>query len=92
MSVHEEDVVQLVDRLEAQYQRRIAVLLQHHGCRQHRLETVGGLMAHNTAKAAERRLTGRGLGVVWQRVEEPLDIGRRVEPFDQPPFRRRTRQ
>jgi len=58
------------------------VLLEDHGRRQHRLETVGGLMTHDAAKAAERRATGR-LGVIGQRVEEPLNIGRRAEPLDQ---------
>ena len=64
------------------------MLLEHHGRRQHRLETVGGLMSHDTAKAAERCRTS----VVWQRVEESLHINRRAEPLDQRALTRRERQ
>ena len=38
--MNEDDVVEVVDRVEIEQERRISVLLQNAGCRECRLETV----------------------------------------------------
>ena len=71
--VDEDHVVELVDRLEAQDERRIAVLFEHDGREQRGLEAVRAAMADDAAKASQRGAAGRRLRVVGQAVEEPLD-------------------
>ena len=53
-AIDEDDVIEQVDRLEAEDERRVAVLLEDHRRRQRRLEAVRGASLHHAAKAAER--------------------------------------
>ena len=69
-AVDEDHVVEQIDRLEAEDERRIAVLLEDDGRRERRLETVRRARAHDATEAAQR-LTA-GLGVVRQGVEPRL--------------------
>jgi hypothetical protein len=79
-------VVELVDRLEADDQRGIAVLLENARGGQRRLEAVRRAGSDDAAKTAQRGRPGWRLGVVRELVEEMLDLRGRVEPADQPPF------
>ena len=65
-------MVEQVDRLEAQDERRIAVLLEDDGRRQRRLEAVRRAVADDAAEAAQR--LAAGLGVVGQGVELALHL------------------
>ena len=85
-SIHEDDMVEQVDRLEAEHERRIAVLFEDDGCRERRLETMGGACPDDPAEAAERFTAA--LGVVGQRVQPVLHRGRRTQTRDEPPFAR----
>src|SRR5438034_5632545 len=66
-AVDEDDVVEQVDRLEAQDERRVAVLLEDDGGRERGLETVRGATLDDAAKAAQR--LAALLVVVRQRVQ-----------------------
>ena len=77
-------MIELVDRFEADDERRIAVLLEHRGRKQRRLEAVRGAMPDDAAKAAQRGAARRRLGVVGKRVQVALNRERRAQPRDQP--------
>jgi hypothetical protein len=79
-------VIELVDRLEADDERRIAVLLEHGGGKQRRFETVRRVVPDDAAEAAQRRASGRRLGVVRKRVEVALNRQRRAQALDQASF------
>ena len=53
--VDEDHVIELVDRLEAEDERRIAVLLEDDGREERRLEAVRAAVADDAAEAAQRR-------------------------------------
>ncbi len=90
--VHEDHVVELVDRFEADDERRIPVLFKH-GCRkQRRLEAMRRPMTDDPAEAAQRRAAGWRLRVVGKRVEVALDGQRRPQPGDEPTLGRCQRQ
>ena len=78
-------VVEMVDRLEAQEQRRVAVRLEDDGGEQRRLEAMRAPFADDAAEAAQRRAAA-GFLVVGQRVEVALDGARRPQPRDQAPL------
>ncbi len=82
--VHENHVVELVDRFEADDERRIPVLPEHCGRKQRRLEAMRRPMTDDAAEAAQRRATGWRLRVVGKRVEVALDGQRRPQPGDEP--------
>jgi hypothetical protein len=85
------DVVELVDRLEAEDQRRIAVLLEHDGGEEGGLEAMRGAVADDAAEAAQGRAAGRRLGVIRQAVQIVLNGERRPQPRDQAALARRER-
>jgi hypothetical protein len=80
-------VVQLVDRLEAEDERRIAVRLEDDGGEECRLETVGASLADDAAEAAQRGAAA-GLLVVGQLVQVALNGGRCSQACDQPTLAR----
>ena len=86
--VHEQHMVQLVNRFETQHERRVTVLLEDGRSRQCRLETVGRVMTYDSTKAAERRAAGRRFGVVRQGVEKALDELRSLQSTNDAPFGR----
>ena len=85
LPVDEDHVIELVDRLEAEDQRRIAVLLEHDRREERRLEAVRAAVADDAAEAAQRRAAAR-LVVVGQAVQIALHGERRAQPRDQPPL------
>ncbi len=82
--VHEDDVVELVDRFEADDERRVPVLFEHRRRKQRRLEAMRRPMSDDAAEAAQRRAAGWRLRVVGKRVEVALDGQRRPQPGDEP--------
>src|SRR6187549_3882004 len=84
--VHEDDVVEAVDRFQTHDERRIAVLLHDHGARNRGLETMGGVVADDAAKRTQQRSAWRRLGVVRERVQEGLYRRRRSKAIDDAPF------
>src|SRR5262249_37584925 len=88
--IDEEDVIELVDRFEAEDERRIAVLLEHDGGEERRFETMRAAVPADAAEAAEGGAPVRLL-IVGKRVQELLDRDRRPEPRDEPALARRKR-
>src|SRR5262249_62241660 len=84
-SIDEEDVIELVHGLEAQDERRIAVLFEDDGREERRFETVRAARADDAAEAAQCRAAVRLL-VVGEAIEVALDEPRRPKPRDQPPL------
>ena len=84
-AVDEDHVIEQVDRLEAEDERRIAVLLEDHRRRQRRLEAVRGAGANDAAEASQR--LAALFGVVRQRIEPPLHGRGRAQPRDDPALR-----
>ena len=76
--VDEDHVIELVDRLEAEDERRVAVLLEDDRREQRRLEAMRAAVADDAAKAAQRRAPA-GLVVVGQAVEVALNGERRAQ-------------
>ena len=85
-AVDEQDVIQLIDRFEAQDRCRVAMLLEDDGGKERRLEAVGAVVRDDAAERAERR-THR-LVVVRHRVQVRLHTLRRIQARDEPPFSR----
>ena len=81
-------MIELVDRLEAEDERRIAVLFEHDRREQRGFETMRAAAAERRREAAQRRAAVRLL-VVGKRVEIPLNRSRRSEARDQPSLARR---
>src|SRR5215813_11399997 len=81
-------MIELVDRLEAQDERRPAVLLEDDRRGERRLEAVSHAVSYHLSEAAQRRASGRRLVVVRERVEIPLDCGGRLQSPDQSLFNR----
>ena len=50
-AVDEDDVVQFVNGLEAEYEGRVAVLFQRNGSKERRFKAMGAAVADDTAKA-----------------------------------------
>ena len=76
LPVHKDHVIQLVDRLEAEHERRKAVLLQDDRGEERRLEAVRAPVPHDAAKAAKRGSSGRWFGVVGKAIQISLDVER----------------
>ena len=89
--VDEDDVIQLVDRLEAENERRIRMLLEDDGREQGGFETVRASVAHYAAEAAERGSFRGRLRVVRQPVQVPLHVIRRPQSRNEAPFSRGKR-
>src|SRR5262249_30614066 len=86
---HEDDVIEVVGRLEAHDERRKTVLLQDAGGGEGRLEAVRRPAPQNLPKASERFGARLRFGVVGQLVEKTLHQDRRAQPPNQAPLRRR---
>jgi hypothetical protein len=83
LPVHEDDVIEPVDRLEAEKERRVAVLFKHDGGEQRGLETMRGPLADDAAETALRGASARFL-VVGKMIEIPLHCERRPQPRNEP--------
>ena len=73
MLIDEDHVIELVDRFEADDERRVPVLFEHRRRKERRFEAVRRVMPDDAAKAAQRRAPGRRFGVVGKRVEVALN-------------------
>ena len=80
-------MIEMIDRLEAEHERRVAVLLEHDGREQRRLEAMRDAVADDAAKAAERGAAA-GLLVVGKAIEILLHRQRCAEARDEPPLAR----
>jgi hypothetical protein len=89
VTVDEDDVVELVDRLEAEDERWVPVLLEHDRGEKRRLEAVRASLPDDAAKTAQRGTRRWGLGVVREAIQESLDGQRRPESGDEAAFSRR---
>jgi hypothetical protein len=83
--IGEEHMIEVVDRLEAEEQRRVAMRLEDDGGKQGGLETVRAPLADDAPEAAQGGPAARFL-VVRQRIEVLLDGARRPQPGDQAPL------
>jgi hypothetical protein len=81
--VKKDHVIEVVDRLEAQNQRRKTVLLEDDGGEERRLEAMRAAVPDDSAEAPQGCATVRLL-VVRQPVEIALNIQRRPQPRNQP--------
>lgn len=80
-SIHENHVIEKIDRFEAKNERRIAVLLEKRCREQRSFEAVSSSCSHYTAKPTHRvacRLT-----IVWQIIQPALYRERRAEIVDE---------
>src|SRR5262249_13925701 len=82
VAVHEDDMVELIDRLEAHHERWVTVLLENHCRGERRLDAVRRAVPDHAAKRSQRGWLGRRLRVVGQRVEKVLDPGGRCAAAD----------
>ena len=81
-------MIQLVDRLEAEHQRWVAVLLENHrGCKRG-FKAMRGAVADNPAKASKRRGARGRLGVIRQPVQIALHCRWRSQLPDETPLGR----
>lgn len=80
--VDKEDVVEEVNRLESQKERRIAVLLENDSGSEGGFEAMS-LSRANYPTECPHRIAAL-LTVVWKRVQPALNRGRRTKPVDQP--------
>ena len=78
-------MIELVDRLEAEDERREAVLFEDDRGEERGFVTMRAAVAHNPAEAAQRRASS-GLLVVRELVKVPLHGERRPQPLDEPPL------
>ena len=85
VTVDEKHVVQLVDRLEAEDERRVAVRLERHRGEQRRLEAMRAALADYAAEAAQRGAAARLL-VVGEVVQIALDGEGGPKLRDEPPL------
>jgi hypothetical protein len=67
------------------------MLFEDRRCGQRRLETMRGVMTHDTAKTPKCGATRRRFGVVRQGVQEALNELRSLETSNQAPFGRGER-
>jgi hypothetical protein len=85
--VYEDDVIEVINRLETHDERRKSVLLQNAGGSQGRLKAVRRTMPQNLPETSQRFWTGLRFGVVGQPVEKPLHQDRRAQPPNQASLR-----
>ena len=83
-------MIEQIDRLEAEDQRRIPMLLENHSGRQGGFQAVRRAGAHDPAERPQR--LALLLLVVREIVQPVLHSGGRAQPGDEPPFRRRQGQ
>jgi hypothetical protein len=83
-------VVEQIDRLEAQYERRIAMLFEDDGRKECGLETVRCSRIDDATKTAQR--LAADLGVVRQGVEPRLNGIRRSQARNEAALLRRERK
>src|SRR5688500_12141618 len=75
-------MIELVDRLEAEDERRMAVLLENHCGGQRSFQAMRGAMPDHAAKTSKRRAAWRRFRVVGKVVQEPLYGERRSQSLD----------
>src|SRR5688572_12660461 len=80
--VYEQHVIEKIDRLEAEHERRVTVLLQHCGREENRLQAVGGARANDATEASHR--VAVQLSVIRKLVEPRLNGGWGAQPHDDP--------
>ena len=80
-AVEKEHMVEAVDQLEGEQQRRVAVVLEHAGREQRGFEAVRRAMPHHLPEAPQR--VAALFRVVGQPVEIALHRIRRAQPLDQ---------
>src|SRR5262245_7354127 len=88
--VQKDDVIEVIDRFEAQDERGIAVLLEDDRGKERSLEAMSAAVAYDAAETAQRGTSVRLL-VVRQPIEIALDSERRAQRGDQPSFPGRER-
>ena len=84
-------MIELVDRLEAENERRIAVLFEDDGGKERGFEAVRAAVPHHAAKAAERRAFRLRFRVVGQPIQIALHVEGRAQARDQPALAGRER-
>ncbi len=82
--IYIDDVIEKIDRLEAEYQWWIAVLLECDCCEERCLETMRGARPDDTAKSTHR--VASRLSIVWQFVEPSLDREWSAQSVDDSPL------
>ena len=82
--VYEDHMIELVDRFEADDERRIPVLLEDRGGEQRRLEAVRRAMPDDAAKAAQRGAPGGGSCCRAARSGYRWTVERRAQPANEP--------
>src|SRR5215467_8655715 len=83
MAVDINHMIEPINRLETEHERRVPVVFQHDSREQHSLETVRAPMMDDAAEAPQRRASVR-LGVVWKIVEVALNRKRRAQIRHEP--------
>src|SRR6185503_21018451 len=84
LPVNEDDVIEKVYGFQAHQKRRVSMLLERTSCKQRRLQAVCGSMPHDLTKTSQRLTVP--LGVIGKTVQPPLNLRRRPETKDEPPF------
>jgi hypothetical protein len=85
-------VIELVDRFEAQDERRVPMLFEDDGGKEGRFEAMRTAVPHDAAKAAQGGAVRRRLGVVRELVEKLLDGEWRAKLRDGPTLARQKRK
>ena len=80
------DVIEVIDRLEADDERRVAVLFEDDRGRERGFQAVRGLEANDAPEAAQRRPAGGRLHVVVERVQKTLHGQRCAQPLNHAPL------
>jgi hypothetical protein len=83
-------VIEKVDRLESENERRIAMLLKQRCSEQCGFETVSGSRSHYTAKSTHR--VAGWFSIIWQVVQPPLHREWCTQFVDEASFRCFERQ
>src|SRR3990170_8065521 len=83
-SKEEHDVIEFVDGLHVEEQRRVTVLLHDHCCAESRFEAVGGAEPRDDAERPQGFPVL--LVVVWEGPQPTLNQFRSPEPLDEGPF------
>ena len=90
-AIHEDHMIEFVDRFKAEHERRISVLLEDDGGEERRLETMRAAVADDAAEASQRRARWRRFSVVREPIEVALHGDRRAQLLDDAPLARPER-
>src|SRR5262249_9614491 len=89
LTVDVDDMIELIDRLEAQDEGRMLVLFQDDGREERRFQTVRAPVGDDASKGSERGPVRRRLGVVGKVIQVPLNRERSSQSCDESPLSRR---